>query len=89
MAGCHDLSGGRTAPSFVTIISSEGYGSSASRMIWLVTCGAIVVGRVDMVHAGDDRLAEGADGSVGVLWRTPHTGASQLHRAVAHPVNRQ
>src|SRR5215813_835787 len=50
---------------------------------------AVEVGRVDMVHAGRDRLAEDGDGAIKVLGRAPYAGAGQLHRAVAYPMNRQ
>ena len=50
---------------------------------------AVVVGRVDMVHAGRDGLAQDGDGGVGILGRSPHAGAGQLHRAVAHPMDCQ
>ncbi len=50
---------------------------------------AVEVGRVDMIHAGRNGLAENGDGSVRVLGRPPHAGAGQLHRAVAHPLDRQ
>src|SRR5215471_5625378 len=39
MAGCHDPSPDRRAPSLVTITNPVGYGCRACRMIWLVTCG--------------------------------------------------
>jgi hypothetical protein len=50
---------------------------------------AIEVGRVDMVHPGRDGLAQDGDGSVWILWRSPHAGAGQLHRAVAYSLDCQ
>src|SRR5271165_6092340 len=89
MAGCHDLSGGRRPPSLVTITTPVGYGCRACQMIWFGDVRAVEVGRVDMVYAGRDGLAEEGDGTVRVLGRPPHAGARQLHRAVAYPLDRQ
>src|SRR5258705_9754561 len=50
---------------------------------------AVVVGGADMVDAGRNGLAEDADGSVRIPGRSPYTRAGKLHRAVAHPVDRQ
>ena len=50
---------------------------------------SVEVGRVDMVHAGGDRLAKDGDCTDAVLRRTPHAGSGQLHRAVADPLNHQ
>src|SRR6266508_2749027 len=88
MAGCHDLSGGRRAPSFLTITNPAGYGCSACRMIWLVIR-AVEVSRVDMVHASRYGFADDSDGAIGIPGRAPYAGASQLHRTVAYPFNRQ
>ena len=89
MAGCHDLSGGRRAPSLVTITSSRRVRVQGLPDDLVGDVRAVEVGRVDMVHAGRDGLAEDGDGTVRVLGRPPHAGAGQLHRAVAYPLDRQ
>jgi hypothetical protein len=50
---------------------------------------AVIVGRIDMVHAGRDGFAEDGDGTVRILGRPPYTRAGQLHRAVTYPLDRQ
>ena len=89
MAGCHDLSGGRRRSEL-----GDDHQPCRVRVQGLPDdlvgdVRAVVVGRVDMVHAGRDGLAEDGDGTVRVLGRPPHAGAGQLHRAVAYPLDCQ
>ena len=50
---------------------------------------AVEVAGVDVVDAGRDGLAKNSHGLVRVFGRSKDTGAGQLHRTVAHPVDRQ
>src|SRR6266511_624708 len=50
---------------------------------------AVEVSRVDMVHASRYGFADDSDGAIGIPGRAPYAGASQLHRTVAYPFNRQ
>src|SRR5262249_12507396 len=47
---------------------------------------AVIVARVDVVHASGNRFSQTSDRSVNVPWRSPNFRAGKLHRAVAHPV---
>ena len=49
----------------------------------------VEVGRVNMVHARRDRLSKNSDGSLLVLGRPKNAGAGELHRAIAHSLDRQ
>ncbi len=50
---------------------------------------AVVVAGVDVVYAGRDSLAKDGGSTIQVPGRPIHAGPGQLHRAVAHPVDRQ
>ena len=50
---------------------------------------AVVVRRIDVVHAGGDSFAQDGDGRVAVLRRTEDARTGEPHRAVAHPMDGQ
>src|SRR4029077_6132798 len=52
---------------------------------------AVVVARVDVVHAGGDRLSQNRDPSINIFGRPPYQlvaiATRKLHRAVSHAVD--